>query len=252
MNSKVLQDKIQGIESHQIEMRLLRKGDKNSETVPSGGSCQSSVSLKHYDQVNFYLFYSHKFNFLTSSQLLCDLKCPGCTVRLQPPIWICETGHSICRICHFTLNACPICEKKMTDIRSHTLERLSNKFQFPCKNLRNGCNVRLPMELMKWHEEKCIFKKTSCFMGKVWHDCTWVGREDEWLSHCKEKHNQKILQNQEKFELVWNCNTLSNNAGPVLTYYLIQNYGETFNFYQIYELKQGKPSYHNYERSHEN
>lgn len=235
MNSKVLQDKIQGIENHQIEMRLLRKGEKQPEAVPSNGACQSSVSLKHYDQVNLHIYFS--LINLSSLQLLCDLKCPGCTVRLQPPIYLCETGHSICRICHFTLNVCPICEKKMSDIRSHTLERLSNKFQFPCKNLRNGCNVRLPMELMKWHEEKCIFKKTSCFMGKVWHDCSWVGREDEWLSHCKEKHSQKILQNQENFELVWNCNSLN---GPVLTYYLIQIYGETFNFYQIYEVKQGK------------
>lgn len=77
-------------------------------------------------------------------------------------------------------------------------------------------------------------------MGKVWHDCQWVGREDEWLSHCKEKHTQKMLQNQENFELVWNCNTLCNNAGPVLSYYLVQNFGETFNFYQIYEVKHGK------------
>jgi hypothetical protein len=96
------------------------------------------------------------------------------------------------------------------------------------------------MELMKWHEEKCIFKKTSCFMGKVWNDCSWIGREDEWLNHCKEKHTQKILQNQEVFELIWNYDSLLNHSGPVEAYYLIQNYGETFNLYQIHEAKIGK------------
>lgn len=55
MNSKVLQDKIQGIENHQIEMRLLRKGEKQPEAVSSNGACQSSVSLKHYDQVNLHI-----------------------------------------------------------------------------------------------------------------------------------------------------------------------------------------------------
>lgn len=55
MNSKVLQDKIKSIEGHQTEMRLLKEGEKSHPgdhhpAVPSG-ECQSSVSLKHYDQV---------------------------------------------------------------------------------------------------------------------------------------------------------------------------------------------------------
>lgn len=53
MNSKVLQDKIKGIESHQVEMRLVKKEkheDNEHHSAISKG-CQSSVSLKHYDQV---------------------------------------------------------------------------------------------------------------------------------------------------------------------------------------------------------
>jgi hypothetical protein len=53
MNSKVLQNpqKVQGINSHQLEMRLLRKDMSREEhqVVDNNGS---SVSLKHYDQVN--------------------------------------------------------------------------------------------------------------------------------------------------------------------------------------------------------
>lgn len=57
MNSKILQDKIKEIEDEEIEMRLLKRSEKNSEcgddkdrAIISGS--QSTVSLKHYDQVN--------------------------------------------------------------------------------------------------------------------------------------------------------------------------------------------------------
>jgi len=81
-------------------------------------------------------------------------------------------------------------------------------------------------------------------MGKVWHDCNWVGREDEWLEHCKDKHSPKILSKQDEFEIMWNYETLKDNSGPILAYYLIQNYGETFNLYQIHEAKHGKSVLH--------
>lgn len=81
-----------------------------------------------------------------------------------------------------------------------------------------------------------MYKKTSCFMGKIWHDCNWRGRENEWLQHCKQNHPKKILKNKEE-ELVWNFETLKHNGGPIVAYYLIQNFGETFNLYQIHEAK---------------
>lgn len=58
MNSKILQDKLQEIESHEIEMRLLRKNEKSPENMSADGkekhaisSDSPTVSLKHYDQV---------------------------------------------------------------------------------------------------------------------------------------------------------------------------------------------------------
>ena len=100
----------------------------------------------------------------------------GCTAPLIVPIYLCESGHSVCKYCRVSIKTCPLCQEGFTNIRSHTLERLSGKFQFPCRNMRNGCTVRLPLELMHWHDDKCIFKTTSCFMGKIWRDCRWKGR----------------------------------------------------------------------------
>lgn len=55
MNSKILQDKIRDIEEEEIEMRLLKRSEKSQENGDDKGtiisSSQSTVSLKHYDQV---------------------------------------------------------------------------------------------------------------------------------------------------------------------------------------------------------
>lgn len=58
MNSKILQDKVKEIEDHEIEMRLLKKNEKpedspsNSKEKNALCSSESTVSLKHYDQVS--------------------------------------------------------------------------------------------------------------------------------------------------------------------------------------------------------
>lgn len=57
MNSKVLQEKIKELESHDIEMRLLKRTESNQShlgEVELKGVCssKSTVSLKHYDQVS--------------------------------------------------------------------------------------------------------------------------------------------------------------------------------------------------------
>lgn len=57
MNSKYLQDRLKEIEDEAIEMRLLKRSEKNHESVDCKerqiiSSSDSTVSLKHYDQVS--------------------------------------------------------------------------------------------------------------------------------------------------------------------------------------------------------
>lgn len=67
MNSKVLQDKIKEIESHEIEMRLLKRtesGHSQTEAELKGVcSSKSTVSLKHYDQVRIRLILNPLIKF---------------------------------------------------------------------------------------------------------------------------------------------------------------------------------------------
>lgn len=58
MNSKILQEKLRAIaaDDEEIEMRLLKRNEKNFEMEKSAiSTSQSTVSLKHYDQVSSYL-----------------------------------------------------------------------------------------------------------------------------------------------------------------------------------------------------
>lgn len=58
MNSKIFYEKIQQIEDEAIEMRLLKRSEKNHEIAEEKDQpvteypSQSTVSLKHYDQVS--------------------------------------------------------------------------------------------------------------------------------------------------------------------------------------------------------
>lgn len=50
MNSKVLQEKIKEIESHEIEMRIMKRSE-SSHADATVCSSKPTVSLKHYDHV---------------------------------------------------------------------------------------------------------------------------------------------------------------------------------------------------------
>ena len=58
-----------------VEMRLKKGKDDNKSAR------DSVISMKHYDNI------------------LCDLRCPGCSLPLYVPIMICCAGHSICQKC---------------------------------------------------------------------------------------------------------------------------------------------------------
>lgn len=71
MNSKILQDKLAEIEDEAIEMRLLKRSEKNQDCADLKdrqiiSSSQSTVSLKHYDQVSVMISTS-KASVITSN-----------------------------------------------------------------------------------------------------------------------------------------------------------------------------------------
>uniref|UniRef100_W8BDB3 RING-type E3 ubiquitin transferase n=1 Tax=Ceratitis capitata TaxID=7213 RepID=W8BDB3_CERCA len=164
-------------------------------------------------------------------RLIEELKCPGCAYPMKTPILLCKTGHSICQQCTRVLLLCPLCKEPFTNIRSLTVEALCSKAHFRCVNASGGCTVRLQIDLLSWHEKQCIFKPMKCFMGRVWGDCEWSGREAHWKDHLEKEHADKVFTTQTT-EMVWN---MGGKQKPLTGYYVFMVYDEMFNFYEVHD-----------------
>ncbi|XP_013099299.1 uncharacterized protein LOC106081691 [Stomoxys calcitrans] len=164
-------------------------------------------------------------------RLIEELKCPGCAFPMKSPIYLCKTGHSICEQCTRILLLCPLCKEGYTNIRSLTVEALCSKAHFKCSNASGGCTVRLQLDLLSWHEKQCIYKPMKCFMGRVWGDCQWNGREAFWKDHLEAAHSNKVFT-KDTVDLVWNMGV---KQKPLTGYYVFQVFNEMFNFYEIYD-----------------
>uniref|UniRef100_A0A182RHN8 RING-type E3 ubiquitin transferase n=1 Tax=Anopheles funestus TaxID=62324 RepID=A0A182RHN8_ANOFN len=184
------------------------------------GDGQFSITLKHYDSI------------------VSEVKCPGCAEPMDGPITMCGTGHSICAICRVKRGTCPLCGDRVTELRNYTLEAIVSKVQFPCKNATKGCAVRLPLQLLRWHRERCGYKLIECFMGKVWGSCGWHGCERDWMSHCLEAHADHVHQ-EPTVELRWEFGAEASQRASelqlVVAYHVLRAYGESFNLYQVYD-----------------
>ncbi|XP_035908548.1 E3 ubiquitin-protein ligase SIAH2 [Anopheles stephensi] len=184
------------------------------------GDGQFSITLKHYDSI------------------VSEVKCPGCAEPMDGPITMCGTGHSICAVCRAKRGTCPLCGDRVTELRNYTLEAIVSKVQFPCKNSAKGCAVRLPLQLLRWHKERCGYKLIECFMGKVWGACGWHGCERDWMAHCLEAHADHVYQDP-TVELRWEFGAEASQRASelqlVVAYHVLCAYGEAFNLYQVYD-----------------
>ncbi|KAM8718486.1 hypothetical protein ACLKA7_001657 [Drosophila subpalustris] len=173
----------------------------------------ATVSAKHYES------------------LIEELRCPGCAGPMKAPVLLCKSGHSVCEQCTRILLMCPLCKEGFTSSRSLTIEALCAKAHFGCSHFAGGCTVRMPVALLPWHEQQCIYKPMKCFMGRVWGDCRWHGREVQWKQHLEDEHTDKLFQ-APSADLVWNMGI---RRKPLTGYYVFQAHDEMFNFYEIYD-----------------
>ncbi|XP_058127101.1 uncharacterized protein LOC131290526 [Anopheles ziemanni] len=200
------------------------RSDSSSECRKSSllvyGDGHFSITLKHYDSI------------------VAEVKCPGCAEPMDGAITMCCTGHSICAACRRKFGVCPLCGDRFSELRNYTLEAIVSKVQFPCKNAARGCTVRLPLQLLRWHRERCSYKPIECFMGKVWDACGWQGCERDWMEHCLAAHADRVHQ-EPTVALRWDYGDESagQRAGAqlVVAYYVLRAHDEAFNLYQVYD-----------------
>jgi len=93
-----------------------------------------------------------------TTDLLRILECPVCTEPPTPPIYNCQTGHSVCSICKDLLDKCPLCDQKFAESRNYTLESIVEKSVFQCKYAEQGCTDLIEGSCLEKHRKVCRFR----------------------------------------------------------------------------------------------
>ncbi|PSN42343.1 hypothetical protein C0J52_08526 [Blattella germanica] len=119
------------------------------------------------------------------------LDCSVCSVDLMPPIWMCESGHSICSSCCDWISLCVICFSPITSTRNRNLEELANWAKYFCASYTRGCNARVPASLTKYHWRLCVYNIIRCPVRYI-QDCNWVGTKLKAKNHIMKCHTNEI------------------------------------------------------------
>jgi len=125
--------------------------------------------------------------------LLKDLECPVCMEYMVPPIKLCTNGHNICNRCRQTVQFCPTCRTKFSEVRCLALENIARRQKYPCLNKEGGCLELLSIENIAEHQALCVYGKIKCpFKIKCY--CSWNGFKIDLKEHAKTAHPECFFE----------------------------------------------------------
>lgn len=125
--------------------------------------------------------------------ILCELECPICLEYMVPPIYQCQTGHSICGSCKIKVSECSLCKQPVQDIRNFGLEKITSRIKYHCKYRDFDCNFISTANDIKQHETVCKFGPYNCpFVG--YEPCTWNGNFADIMEHVHAVHGDNVLE----------------------------------------------------------
>lgn len=99
------------------------------------------------------------------------------------------SGHSICSECESKLENCPNCRSQLSGARNFTLERLTAKVNYPCRNREIGCSFVSTSDKIKDHESVCELSETNCIL-KCGHKCL----RPAMYGHLTDKHSNLLIE----------------------------------------------------------
>ncbi|CAH0550687.1 unnamed protein product [Brassicogethes aeneus] len=173
--------------------------------------------LKHLADENNMI--SNEFNLNPNGldeNMLKLLQCPGCMSVMRPPIYQCNSGHSICNKCRGNVRSCPTCRGELGSVRNYGLESFTSNVKYPCKFKISGCKVTGAEGEIKKHEESCMVSIRKCPI------CPEFVNTNDISKHVEDKHRDCILKNKR---------------------YKIQHYSKCHG-YKVYDSKLFRISYH--------
>lgn len=112
---------------------------------------------------------------------------------------------------------CPICRSEFSKTRNYTLEKLSSKVNYPCRNREIGCPFATTSDKIRNHEAVCELSETSCIMG-----CGYKFLRPRLYNHILENHFHQVLE----LDIILKRDISEKSNG----YYALHFNGELFRF----------------------
>ena len=96
-----------------------------------------------------------------------SLECPVClTIPREVPVPSCSAGHIICQPCRQKVTSCPTCRVPYNNanvaITSSLASSLIGTILHKCKFFEFGCNIKMKLNEIVKHEEKCPERTVKC------------------------------------------------------------------------------------------
>lgn len=96
-----------------------------------------------------------------------SLECPVClTIPREVPVPSCSAGHIICRPCRQKVTSCPTCRIPYNNVNvaitSSLASSLIGTILHKCKFSHYGCNIKMKLNEIDKHEEKCPERTVKC------------------------------------------------------------------------------------------
>jgi len=129
------------------------------------------------------------------------LTCGVCCELMEPPIYQCIHGHTLCKSCMDRIvhepplrRLCPTCRAKLSLQRSRNLvaDTLAESFLYPCPH--EGCSERRKLSARAEHAAACPNRPRSAVCHFPLHRshgefCPWRGGSlEEFWTHLREHH----------------------------------------------------------------
>lgn len=162
--------------------------------------------------------------------ILNDLECPVCFEFMVPPIYQCETGHSVCGTCKSNVNECPSCKQFIRETRNFHLERITNRIKYYCKYRDYGCPFITSAKDIKQHEIECKHGPFRCPL----YDhiaCNWKGKFADIMPHIRHSHDDNVLE-MEKISVPYEESDFEHADEDC---FILQTAGELFKLMYKYE-----------------
>ncbi|XP_018571584.1 probable E3 ubiquitin-protein ligase sinah [Anoplophora glabripennis] len=164
-----------------------------------------------------------KENKEIDEKILQELECPVCNQHMTP-IFICKTGHSICSDCMKRVSLCPNCCDSFSRTRNFTLEKLTSRVNYPCRNKDQGYSFVTTSDKILSHQQNCELSEHPCVFK-----CGWQGQRFSIYNHLKLIHPQSLC-GVNNLQI---CDTRDKEM-----FYFLYEYGQLF----IFSLRQDAPN----------